>query len=153
LLAIDPAVLAATIVLESGGQQDALRYEKHLDEYSIGLAQLLTSTAWTLGYHLKNKTMPKHYRCWNMPKHPVSRGGNLEEWKLYLRKPLINITLCAGLYNLNNGRFGLKNDPVLLYCSYNAGSIRPANNPWGLMHAYPALDGFLNHLGVVKSII
>ena len=47
---VDPALLYATIMTESGGNPQATRYEPHLDESSYGLGQILESTARGLGY-------------------------------------------------------------------------------------------------------
>lgn len=45
-----PALLAAVVDLESGGDPAAYRAEPHIDDASIGLCQLLMKTARTLGY-------------------------------------------------------------------------------------------------------
>ena len=47
---IDPNLIFATIMIESGGNPRAVRYEPRLNDASYGLGQLLYSTARGLGY-------------------------------------------------------------------------------------------------------
>lgn len=47
---VDPNLIFATIMIESGGNPRAVRYEPRLNDASYGLGQLLYSTARGLGY-------------------------------------------------------------------------------------------------------
>lgn len=47
---LDPNLIFATIMIESGGNPNAVRYEPRLNDASYGLGQLLYSTARGLGY-------------------------------------------------------------------------------------------------------
>ena len=50
LYGVDPALVKAVIWTESKGDPYVLRYERHLDDHSYGLMQLLLSTATELGF-------------------------------------------------------------------------------------------------------
>lgn len=54
---IDPQLIFATIMTESEGNQFAYRYERHLDDASYGLGQILYSTALLLGFSGKPEEM------------------------------------------------------------------------------------------------
>lgn len=47
---VDPQLIFATVMIESGGNPRAVRYEPRLDDASYGLGQLLYSTARGIGY-------------------------------------------------------------------------------------------------------
>lgn len=47
---LDPQLIYATIMTESGGNERAYRYEPHLDEPSLCMGQILVSTARGLGF-------------------------------------------------------------------------------------------------------
>ncbi len=55
--AVDPQLIFATIMTESEGNQFAYRYERHLDDASYGLGQILYSTAVLLGFSGKPEDM------------------------------------------------------------------------------------------------
>ncbi len=48
---LDPKLIFATIMVESGGRENAMRYEPHLGESSHGMGQILFSTAKYLGFN------------------------------------------------------------------------------------------------------
>lgn len=128
-------LLAAIIAVESGGMPEAERYEQHLNDYSIGLTQTLTATAKQLGRF--SPELPKNGL------EPVPAGGLVDSWRGFLRIPENSIAYGAAYLRSANDRSDLRNDPVLLYCAYNAGSVRPLGNPWGLAHYRSVKDGKL----------
>jgi hypothetical protein len=136
---VDPRVLTAIVCIESGGKENAERYEKHLNDWSIGLCQTLTATAHQLA---KMIGIP------NGPTKPVPKGGDLDDWRSFLSMGWNSIML-AGAYLENAGRrWDLRGDPVLLYACYNAGSPRLTDkNPWGLVNYGHALDAFTRFYG------
>lgn len=146
---VNRRTIVATLCIESGGKEDAERYEKHLRDYSIGLGQTLTSTAHHVGTMMGfPKMVPIEAEGWRMPNKPLGKRSwssyDLDEWRGFLSNPRNSILLTAGLHAINCKRFGLKEDPVLLYATYNAGSPRSTSkNPWGLVHVVPALDAFV----------
>lgn len=130
-------LLGAIIAVESGGNEKAERFEQHINDWSIGLTQTLTATAYTVANRMRFEPMLK----------PVPEGGDVDEWRVYLGEPYTSIELGASYLVMQNERFALRYDPVLLYASYNAGSPRPSSgNDWGLVcydaHDYNALDCF-----------
>jgi soluble lytic murein transglycosylase-like protein len=136
---VDVRVLTAVVCIESGGKTDAERYEAHLNDYSIGLCQTLTATAHQLA---KMIGLP------NGPAKPVPKGGDLDEWRSFLSMGWNSIMLAGAYLENANKRWGLQNDPVLLYASYNAGSPRATTkNPWGLVNYGHALDAFTRFYG------
>ena len=48
---LDPKVIFATIMVESGGNEKAIRYEPHINDASYGLGQLLYGTAVNIGFN------------------------------------------------------------------------------------------------------
>lgn len=136
---VDKRVLTAVICSESGGKLDAERYEGELRDYSIGLCQTLTATAWQLA---KNVGLP------DVPSKPVPKGGDLDEWRHYLSMGWNSIMLAGAYLHTANERWNLQGDPVLLYACYNAGSPRVTDkNPWGLVNYGHALDAFTRFYG------
>lgn len=142
-------LLAGMVATEAGLNEKAERYEKHLNDWSIGAAQTLTETAWAMALRLNIR----------QPDRPVPRGGDVDEWRRFLSDPRTSILLGAMLLAYNDERFGLQWDPVLSYAGYNAGSpiVRPAK-PWGLAHytfdrdgdgvpEYDAIDTFVAWYG------
>jgi hypothetical protein len=127
----DPYLLLAVIANESRGLQSSKRYEARISDWSFGLGQVLSGTAY--GLLCEAKRPP--------PDKPITDGGNVEVWERYLCKPENNVVLVRNYLMKLNQRFNLKNDPILIYAAYNAGSPRVgATSSWGLVHHGPALD-------------
>lgn len=97
---IDPQLIFATIMIESGGNPRAVRYEPRLNDASYGLGQLLYSTARGLGY----------------------RGSPAG-----LYDPATNIDLIARYHRRNLDRHGHLTAEELT-TAYNTGS--PHKKPW-----------------------
>lgn len=133
-------LLAAVVATESGGKADAERFEEHLGDYSIGLMQTLTATAKQLmaqGGNLPQLSAP-----------PIPNGGALETWRGFLREPQNSLALGAAYLRHQNRALELNSDPILLYCAYNAGSVRKTSkNSWGLVSYGHALDHFSRFYG------
>lgn len=91
---IDPQVIYATIMTESNGNTYAFRYEPGIKDASLGLGQILISTARSLGF-----------------------TGNPKE----IYKPEVSIDL-IGKYHRNMLDTYGKLSPVRLAIAYNAGS-------------------------------
>jgi hypothetical protein len=96
---IDPQVIYATIMTESEGNEYAFRYEPAIEDASLGMGQILISTARRLGFHDEPK-------------------------KMY--DPEVNIELIAKYHRNSLDTFGRLN-PIQLATAYNAGS--PWNTP------------------------
>jgi soluble lytic murein transglycosylase-like protein len=54
---LDPKIIFATIMVESGGNTQATRYEPHINDSSYGLGQLLSSTARLIGFTGTNQEL------------------------------------------------------------------------------------------------
>lgn len=120
----DEYMLLAIIANESRGNANAERYEKRINDWSFGLCQLLTGTAYGL---LKECNL-------KAPAAPIPKGGSVDAWRKFLCDPNTNIVLAASYLSRLNHKFKCKGDPILLYACYNAGSPRPATkNQWGLI--------------------
>ncbi len=130
---VDIEMMCATIGVESGGDCLAERHEKELGDYSIGLTQVLTSTA---------SELAARKGIQGLPSEPLPKGGKLSEWRDALRRPDLAIELCAAYHYMSNERFGCQSDPILLYAAYNAGSPRSADTDWGLRYYGQAMDHF-----------
>tara|TARA_Y100000034_G_scaffold94922_2_gene115121 strand:+ start:1190 stop:1882 length:693 start_codon:yes stop_codon:yes gene_type:complete len=149
MFGIGEPMLAATIAIESGGKPKAERFEKHLADYSIGLMQTLTSTAYAVGVRIGIPTVsksPDNQKPYAMPDKTAPKGSDVDEWRRFLSRPWNSIGIGAAYHQMNNTRFKLQLDPVLLYCSYNAGSARvhkSSANQWGVHHYGGALDWFV----------
>lgn len=91
---LDPQIIYATIMTESEGNPFSYRYESHLNDASLGLGQILISTARSLGFS----------------GHP---------YELY--KPEISIDL-IGKYHRNMLDHYGQLTPIQLATAYNAGS-------------------------------
>ncbi len=144
-------LIAAVIAAESGGKPAAERYEKHLDDWSIGLGQTLTSTARQL-YKEYPGALPN-----TLTPEPVPAGGSVAIWRGVLGEPDTSIGLIGAYMRRALDRFKLRMDPVLMYCAYNAGSVRAADDSaWGIKHyrhekdgelVFSALDSFVAWFG------
>ena len=99
----------AVIEIESHGNARAERYERHLNDYSYGLGQLLTKTA---------KDLEKRYG--DLPR----LGENVNEIKENLFKVDINRTYTTKLFKEELDFYG---DPYLAVAAYNAGHLTPRN--------------------------
>lgn len=121
-------LMLALIATESRGDPLARRYERHLGEYSIGLCQMLVSTAEWL------ETVDKR-----APRCPASRL-----WDTWLTEPLVSIEYALAYLR----RFKQYTDPIYLYAAYNAGNIyKTDKNLWGLRSYGNALDQFARWYG------
>lgn len=144
-------LIAATIATESGGRLPADRYEKYINDWSFGLMQTLTNTAWGLNRNLN--ILPTALK-------PIPKGGSKAEWKKYLDNPEISIQLGAYYLKQIDKTFKAQGDPVLIYSGYNAGSPRPSTKtPWGLVYYIApkqkigALDHFAAWYGDACEVI
>lgn len=124
-------LVLATICAESKGNPTAERFEKHINDWSIGLMQTLTKTAAAV------TELPGE------PAKPIPAGGKLEWWRAFLREPFNSIAVGADLYltvlATDHRYWGHADkpllDPVLAYATYNAGSARhSASTPLGLVY-------------------
>lgn len=124
------------------------RFEAHLNDWSFGIAQTLTATAFELS---KTLDMPT-------PRKPVPRGGDVQEWREFLAVPRNSVLIGAAYMAYNNERWHLLDDPILSYAAYNAGSPRVnLDHPWGV-HAfrkgsYDALDVFAAWYGDACEVL
>lgn len=96
---LDPGLIFATIMIESGGNTYAKRYEPHINDASYGLGQLLFGTARLMGFE-----------------------GSPND----LYDPEVNIELIARYHTRNNKVYGGLS-PEELTTAYNTGS--PYSNP------------------------
>lgn len=120
-------LLAAMVTTEGGLLEPKLleRHEERLNDWSFGVAQTLTETAWTMALRLNVK----------QPDKPIPRGGDVQAWREFLSDPRISILLGAMFLAYNDERWGLGWDPVLAYAGYNAGSpLVRLDKRWGLAH-------------------
>lgn len=125
-------LMAGVIGAESKGTLDARKFEDHLSDASIGLTQVLTSTALFLA-----KQAPTELKLAPvLGLMPLPQGGKESDWKPVMTNPTIAIGLGAMMLRVANDTYDCRMDPVLSYAVYNAGSLRPNDkNPWG-MHYY-----------------
>lgn len=128
-------LLSATMANESGGHDGGERYEKHLNDWSIGVMQTLTNTARGIAIsspHLGRRDIAQM--------KAVPQGGNLQEWRAVLHDHRTSILLGAELLKQINDRFQCYWDPILVYAAYNSGSPRKnEGRPWGLHYHRVAL--------------
>uniref|UniRef100_A0A7C4XNK9 Transglycosylase SLT domain-containing protein n=1 Tax=candidate division WWE3 bacterium TaxID=2053526 RepID=A0A7C4XNK9_UNCKA len=92
---LDPNLIFATVMVESGGNTYASRYEPHLNDSSYGLGQIMFSTARWIGFE-----------------------GSRED----LYDPEVNIDLIGRYYFKNKTMFGDDLTVEQLVTSYNAGN-------------------------------
>lgn len=140
---ISAPMLVGLIATESGGKPEAERHEPKLGDWSIGLTQTLTATAKGVLRSFPNQ-IPK------VTAESIPAGGSLEIWRGYLRQPEVSIGLAAAYLRSLSDKSDLRDDPVLLYAAYNAGSARaakPGANPWGIVSYGNALDHFTRWFG------
>jgi len=144
-------LLAATIANESGGHDGGERYEKHLNDWSIGVMQTLTKTAWGIA-----RSAPHLHRKDIAHMKPIPQGGNLQEWRRVLHNNTASVLLGAEMLRQINERYTCYWDPILVYAAYNAGSPRPnKDRPWGLHYhrvekkdvVFDAMDTFAAWFG------
>lgn len=91
---LDPKLIFATIMLESGGNTYALRYEPHINDASYGLGQILYGTALGMGF-----------------------DGNPQD----LYDPEVNIELIGRYHSRNRSVYGpLSNEQLTI--AYNSGN-------------------------------
>lgn len=98
---LDPNLIFATIMIESGGNTYAIRHEPRLNDASYGLGQILYSTARGIGY-------------------TGTPTG--------LYDPAVNIDLIARYHKRNYDRYQQKLSPQELTTAYNTGS--PYKKAW-----------------------
>lgn len=99
----------AVVEIESHGNARAERYEKHLDDYSYGLGQLLTRTA---------KDLEKRYS--DLPR----LGENANEIKENLFNEETNRAYTTRLFKEELDFYG---DAYLAVAAYNSGHLTPRN--------------------------
>ena len=99
----------AVIQIESGGNEMAERYERHLNDHSYDLGQLLTKTA---------KNLKARYNDLPM------LGESREEIKENLFNPNINRQYTQRLFE---EEFNFYEDPFLALAAYHAGHFAPRN--------------------------
>jgi hypothetical protein len=98
---LDPKLLYATIMLESGGNTYAIRHEPQINDASYGLGQILYGTARGLGFE-----------------------GEPND----LFDPEVNIELIGKYHRRNADVYGSELTPQQLTIAYNSGS--PYNTPY-----------------------
>jgi hypothetical protein len=98
---VDPNLILATILVESGGDTNAIRQEPQINDASYGLGQILYGTARGIGH-----------------------TGTPND----LFDPEINIELIARYHRRNMDVYGPELTPQQLTTAYNAGS--PYNTPY-----------------------
>jgi hypothetical protein len=98
---LDPNLIFATIMLESGGNTYAIRYEPQINDTSYGLGQILYGTARSMGFE-----------------------GTPEQ----LYDPEINIDLIGKYHRYNLDTYGNNLNAEQLTIAYNSGS--PYNHPY-----------------------
>ena len=97
---VDPKLILATIMLESGGDARAIRSEPRIDDASYGLGQILYGTAKSIGFEGKSQD---------------------------LFDPEVNIDLIGKYHRRNQDSYGGNLTAQQLTIAYNTGS--PNNNP------------------------
>lgn len=159
IFGVSPIVVATTIVVESAGNASAERYEAQLNDYSIGLGQHLTATAFAIARlrgvptlsearaELGEDEIVDALTTYALPDRSLPAGGDLASWRHYLGTAWNSIMLTCALHGWNNARFTLGGDPVAMYACWNAGSLRRATNQWGLVSAGngASIDSFAGH--------
>lgn len=132
-------LIAAAIANESGGRDGGERYEKHLNDWSIGVMQTLTNTAWGIAQQRPDLAVSVPL----LDVRPFPKGGDLDVWRALLHEAKTSITLGASYLDILNERFECQWDPILIYAGYNSGSPRPSQSkPWGLhYHRTKLKDG------------
>lgn len=147
---VSPSTLIATACTESQGQVDKSKWEKHKNDYSLGICQLLTATAFRLGVNMGWPLAghwTKHGHLHAMPRAPYPYG-RLSGWRSFLFNPFVSFAFAAAYHTTNNGRFKLQGDPLLQYACYNAGGPYVSNDSHWRIHSAKwgpgvhALDGF-----------
>lgn len=131
LVEVPEQLIAAVVATESWGKPDAEKYEAHLDDWSIGLMQTLTSTAHALALQAPAKLEVEGLKAYR----PVPKGGSVDEWRELLSKPEMSIRLGAFYLARNNDRWHLEFDPIFVYATFNAGSPqlpKAEGNEWGI---------------------
>lgn len=98
---LDPKLILATILLESGGNTYAIRHEPQINDASYGLGQILYGTAKLIGFE-----------------------GTPDD----LYNPEINIDLIGKYHRRNMDVYGPNLTPEQLTIAYNAGS--PYSSPY-----------------------
>lgn len=143
LTGVGARTLVAMVATESRGSEEAERFEAHLRDWSFGVAQTLTATAFEMA-----KSLPI-----TAPRRPVPSDPSTEHaWRRFLFEPRHSILIGARYIAYNDRRWRLRGDPVLAYAAYNAGSPRAnLSRPWGLHYTagahYDALDVFAKWYG------
>ena len=135
------AFLLALIATESGGKAYQEREEPSLKDYSFGICQILTSTAYNL--YKQYPHLPKPPRG-SLPDNPNDEEL-LTDWRSFFSVEENSIEY-ATAYIYNNAK--VTYDPILLYASYNAGGIYYSNlNKWGLRFYGNSVDNFAKYYG------
>lgn len=152
---IATATLVATASQESNGNRKAERYEARHDDYSIGICQQMTKSAFTIGRRMgwprATSELTRFPRLVAagllMPLGPYP-GVPLLHWRRFLGNAFVSFSLAAAIHDENDRKWDCRGCPVLQYACYNAGHPRVPleghENDWGLHHTLPGLDGFTN---------
>ena len=93
LFALPKALILGMLITESGLLERPERQEKALRDWSIGVAQTLTSTA----YHVAKRLDIEP------PDKPLPMGGDIGKWREWLHKPR-NSILCGAAYLAHTNR-------------------------------------------------
>lgn len=156
---VPAATLVATACNESGGDESAKRFEQHISDYSFGLCQQITSTAYAVGRasswpradKVLSKTHP--HRDWTMPmmSYPSALKRKLgghdiaairEHWARFLGNPYVSIMLAAAVHHFQSKRWNTQHDPILDYATYNSGGLYVGTTRYGLHATMAALEAF-----------
>lgn len=155
LIGLDRKIILATICTESSGNAQATRYEPSLKDWSFGLTQTLSATALSIGHSLSDSA--KQYLDqlqYKLPAKSILVGGTTDEWKNFLFQPKASILLGSVYHIINNNKFGLKLDPVLIYASFNAGSPRPSGqSEWGIVNYGSAVEAYCRFYNMICLLV
>ena len=114
--------LQAIVQIESNGQYDAHRWESHILDYSLGLCQVLTSTAvWMLG---NSQAFPIPQDTWKILAGGLGEVGDFGAKSLNraMIDPRVALHLGAAYLAYQLRRYEGKIDDAI--AAYNAGSAR-----------------------------
>jgi soluble lytic murein transglycosylase-like protein len=158
--------IIACMCTESACDPCAQRFEAIRGDYSLGLMQTLTTTAWSmgdrLGYPIEvDQTNPKALR-YKLPRHWLDLNRKthnpqetlFKEWKAFLFDPRNSILIGAKALQEFDKTWNLKGDPVTMAASYNAGGpYVDKKNPWGLRMFGPHVDAFVGFWNLASELL
>ena len=117
---LDPGLIFATIMLESGGNTNAIRHEPQIGDASYGLGQILYGTARGIGF-----------------------DGSAQD----LFDPEVNIELIARYHKRNQEVYGGSLTPQELTIAYNSGSPYSAPHPGHITKFNKWFSKVANYIG------